>query len=198
MVVVSNTICGKPAAPFIPRWGSWFACMLPPGHEGSCQPGGNCVAHGPYLTPLGVPPCCPHPLTECLKIILAWDAELLEWERRERKALAPVIYLHEPMASPGATPAAGAQAQRVFRPGRLFSHLMADTEEELRGYATSIGLPLQWIQYPGTPRVHFDITGRWFERIKRDPRVRYVTLREWAVWLTSRRVKVVDNGQKAE
>ena len=45
----SPTICGKPAASLVPRWGWYFACYLPPNHEGECQPGGDCIAHGRYI-----------------------------------------------------------------------------------------------------------------------------------------------------
>jgi len=39
-----------------------------------------------------------------------------------------------------------------------WSHLMADTEDELRAFARSIGLRQEWIQHPGSPDVHFDAT----------------------------------------
>lgn len=41
--------CGQPAAPFIPRWGMSFACVLPKGHEGEHKRGGNCFKHGEYV-----------------------------------------------------------------------------------------------------------------------------------------------------
>jgi hypothetical protein len=41
--------CGKPAAPYIPRWGMSFACVLPVGHEGEHRQGGTCFAHGEYV-----------------------------------------------------------------------------------------------------------------------------------------------------
>lgn len=55
--------CGKPAASLIPRWGMSYACVLDKGHEGECQPGGNCFAHGPYVGTTQ----CPHPIEECAK-----------------------------------------------------------------------------------------------------------------------------------
>lgn len=39
-----------------------------------------------------------------------------------------------------------------------WSHLMADTTEELIAFAKSIGLKESWIQYPGTWKEHFDVT----------------------------------------
>lgn len=36
-------------------------------------------------------------------------------------------------------------------------HMIADTPEELREMARKIGVQQKWIQYPGTPREHFDI-----------------------------------------
>jgi hypothetical protein len=42
--------CGQPAAPFIPRWGMSFACVLPKGHVvGEHKQGGSCVVHGDYV-----------------------------------------------------------------------------------------------------------------------------------------------------
>jgi hypothetical protein len=41
--------CNQPAAPLIPRWGMSFACVLPKGHEGDHQQGGDCFVHGEYV-----------------------------------------------------------------------------------------------------------------------------------------------------
>jgi hypothetical protein len=42
--------------------------------------------------------------------------------------------------------------------GRMrMCHMVADTPAELRAMARRIGVPQTWIQYPGTPREHFDI-----------------------------------------
>jgi hypothetical protein len=41
--------CGKPAKAMIPRWGMYFACVLPQNHEGPCAHGGTCFKHGPYV-----------------------------------------------------------------------------------------------------------------------------------------------------
>lgn len=49
--------CGKPAAPLTPL--TSFACVLAEGHERECCPGGNCVAHGPYVGEPNVFPQCP-------------------------------------------------------------------------------------------------------------------------------------------
>lgn len=52
--------------------------------------------------------------------------------------------------------------RRLARVGRLnarWSHLMADTTEELLTFADRLGLSPAWIQYPGDPREHFDVTG---------------------------------------
>lgn len=37
------------------------------------------------------------------------------------------------------------------------SHLVADTTDELLAMARKIGVNTKWIQYPDTPREHFDI-----------------------------------------
>lgn len=42
--------------------------------------------------------------------------------------------------------------------GRLIMcHMIADTHEELISMAKAIGVNPKWIQYPNTPREHFDI-----------------------------------------
>lgn len=38
-----------------------------------------------------------------------------------------------------------------------WSHLMADTTEELVEFARKLGLKPEWIQYEGTVREHFDV-----------------------------------------
>lgn len=37
-------------------------------------------------------------------------------------------------------------------------HMTADTREELDVFALRLGLKLQWIQHPGTPLEHYDLT----------------------------------------
>jgi len=39
----------------------------------------------------------------------------------------------------------------------IMCHMIADTTEELLAMADEIGVARKWIQYPGTPREHFDI-----------------------------------------
>ncbi len=58
---------------------------------------------------------------------------------------------------------------RVFR-GRTHVHLCADTDQELIAYATSIGLKASWFQKSPTCN-HFDVTGRFMERVMKDTRV---------------------------
>lgn len=42
--------------------------------------------------------------------------------------------------------------------GRMvMCHMVADTTEELRAMAATIGVAQKWIQHPGTYREHFDI-----------------------------------------
>lgn len=47
---------------------------------------------------------------------------------------------------------------RVGRLNAVWSHLMADTTDELLTFAHQLGLNPRWIQNPGTPLEHFDIT----------------------------------------
>lgn len=37
-------------------------------------------------------------------------------------------------------------------------HMVADTTDELLAMADTIGVARKWIQHPGTPKEHFDIT----------------------------------------
>ncbi len=39
-----------------------------------------------------------------------------------------------------------------------WSHLIADTSEELFTFARTLGLSRSWVQKPGTFREHFDVT----------------------------------------
>lgn len=40
----------------------------------------------------------------------------------------------------------------------IWSHLMADTSEELQTFAQRIGLNPRWLQHAGTYREHYDLT----------------------------------------
>ncbi|BBX87981.1 DUF4031 domain-containing protein [Mycolicibacterium aubagnense] len=51
--------------------------------------------------------------------------------------------------------------QRLARVGRLqarWSHLMADTDDELHAFAAQLGLRRAWHQKPGTAISHYDVT----------------------------------------
>lgn len=51
--------------------------------------------------------------------------------------------------------------QRAARVGRLnavWSHLMADSDDELHAFAAKLGLRRSWHQKPGTPISHYDVT----------------------------------------
>jgi hypothetical protein len=48
-------------------------------------------------------------------------------------------------------------ANLTGRPAR-WSHLLADTHDELMQAALDLGLRLEWIQHEGTHREHFDVT----------------------------------------
>lgn len=40
----------------------------------------------------------------------------------------------------------------------IWCHMFADTREELDAMADTIGMRRTWIQKPGTPREHYDVT----------------------------------------
>lgn len=42
--------------------------------------------------------------------------------------------------------------------GMIMCHMNADTSKELLDMATKIGLSHKYIQYPGTPQEHFDVS----------------------------------------
>lgn len=51
--------------------------------------------------------------------------------------------------------------QRRARVGRftaVWSHLTADTDDELHAFAAKLGLKRSWHQKPGTPISHYDVT----------------------------------------
>lgn len=47
---------------------------------------------------------------------------------------------------------------RVGRLQAKWSHLMADTDEELHAFAAQLGLRRSWHQKPGTAVSHYDVT----------------------------------------
>jgi hypothetical protein len=52
------------------------------------------------------------------------------------------------------------QPATVGRIHDRWSHLFADTTEELVEFAAGLGLKPEWIQHAGTIREHFDVTSR--------------------------------------
>lgn len=65
-------------------------------------------------------------------------------------------------------------------------HMMADSEAELIEFAERIGLRRSWIQYPGTPRVHFDLTAGRRAAAVRNGAIE-VTWREMGMMVKKRR-----------
>ncbi|GAB33324.1 DUF4031 domain-containing protein [Gordonia otitidis] len=47
---------------------------------------------------------------------------------------------------------------RVGRISAHWSHLLADTDDELDEFASRIGLRRSWAQFPGTWKSHYDVT----------------------------------------
>lgn len=50
------------------------------------------------------------------------------------------------------------QPARVGRINGRWSHLTADTPEELHKFAAKLGLLRRWFQHEGTHRFHYDVT----------------------------------------
>jgi len=106
------------------------------------------------------------------------------------------VYCHHPVPCPRPHDSASAQTKRNFRPGRMYTHLTADTVEELVKYACSVGLNLEWIQHPDSPRFfHFDVTGMWLNRIMRDSQVEKLDVREFGSRLMN---KVREHNKEAQ
>lgn len=79
-------------------------------------------------------------------------------------------------------------APKVFR-GKASAHLTADTEAELIQYAVRLGMKRHWIQYPGTWRFHFDVTGVFLLMALNDARkgvIKQLTAREMVTLFRSR------------
>jgi hypothetical protein len=64
------------------------------------------------------------------------------------------------------------------RYGTRWSHMIADSEDELHAFANKIGVLRRWAQFPGTPRSHYDII----------PTKRALALRMGAIEITSRQL----------
>lgn len=81
-----------------------------------------------------------------------------------------MIYVHQP----------------VFIDGKAKSRLTADTEQELLDYSEYIALRPEWIHDAGTPSFHFEVIGTKLRLAVTDPKVRYLTLKEFEELLLQR------------
>lgn len=62
----------------------------------------------------------------------------------------------------------------------IWCHMFADTREELDAMADRIGMRRSWIQKPGTPREHYDVTkSRREAAIKAGAVVLPIRSKEW-------------------
>ncbi len=57
-------------------------------------------------------------------------------------------------------------AQLTGRPAK-WSHLFADTSQELDDFRRRLGLRVEWLQHAGTHREHYDVTATVRERALR-------------------------------
>lgn len=70
-----------------------------------------------------------------------------------------------------------------------WSHLTADTPDELRSFALKIGLRTSWVQYPGTYKEHYDLTEGMRQRALRNGATA-ITIREAGALLKAKREKL--------
>lgn len=70
-----------------------------------------------------------------------------------------------------------------------WSHLTADTPEELLAFALKLGLRQSWVQYPGTYKEHYDLTEGMRQRALRNGAVA-ITLVEAGALLKAKREKI--------
>lgn len=71
-----------------------------------------------------------------------------------------------------------------------WSHLMADTDEELHEFAQQLGLRREWAQYEGTWKSHYDVTDSVRARALRLGAVGVSYLRDVAGIMEARRTGV--------
>jgi hypothetical protein len=67
-------------------------------------------------------------------------------------------------------------------------HMIADSHDELMAFAKRLGLQPQWIQRPGTPTEHFDLT-----RTRRESAIRNGAIPVTGRDLTNRIIDKIDN-----
>ena len=74
--------------------------------------------------------------------------------------------------------------------GRMvMCHMLADSTEELMAMADRIGVQRKWLQYPGTPREHFDIAlSKRAEAVKNG--AQEITWRQAGMMVRARRIAI--------
>lgn len=76
---------------------------------------------------------------------------------------------------------------KVGRLDAVWSHLTADTSEELHAFAQSIGLHREWAQKEGTRREHYDVTEPKRQEAMRRGAIAISYLRDTEALLRSKR-----------
>lgn len=79
-------------------------------------------------------------------------------------------------------------AQLQGRPAK-WSHLLADTTEELLEFAAHLGLKMEWIQKAGTCHEHFDVTDEVRSRALRNGAVRMIYPHETGRYVSAKRAR---------
>lgn len=85
----------------------------------------------------------------------------------------------------------------VFR-GRSHVHLMATEALELNVYASTIGLPLRWLQKDRHSIAHYDCTGKYMAKALADPLVVKLDRRQFVDTMISLRPKLKEQIEMAE
>lgn len=77
-----------------------------------------------------------------------------------------------------------------------WSHLYADTSEELNSIARILGLKLEWLQYAGTWKEHYDVTDTVRKKAL-ELGVQSTTYRQTAVFMQQKKKKLLQSSNAA-
>ncbi len=81
------------------------------------------------------------------------------------------------------------EGPRCFK-NKKFTHLMADTKEELINFAVvDLGLKINWLQHENMPSLtHFDVTGIFLQKLLKNKKAIQLNGPEWTKKLKERKL----------